>query len=182
MQFGGDSSIGDIGCFALLKHLQVLLLSCFLEGSPRDAFADLLVPHSRLYCGAKRLAFTDFKAIHLRLQGNKLDDWVAFSLVLKRADYSFVGVVGETEVARVVFWDFAKVKQVSQFRHVQQLSVEVRCEELQNYRVCVCLQHAHSLTEVVLQRGIRAVHVEFAVFEYRKSELKGLVYHLIDFA
>ena len=182
MQFRGDSSIGDLGCFALLEYLQVLLVSCFLEGSPRDAFADLLLPHSRLYVGANRLAFTDLKAIHLRLQGNKLDEWVAFSIVLKIADYSVVGVVAETEVARVICWDFAKVRQVSQLRHVKQLSVEIRCEKLQNQRFCVCVQHVHSLTEVVLQRSIRAVHVEFAVVEYRKSELKGLVYYLIDFA
>ena len=78
------------------------MVSCFLEGGPRDAFADLLVPHSLLYVGVERLAFTDFKAIHLRLQGNKLDDWVAFCVVLKIADYSFVGVVGETKVAGVV--------------------------------------------------------------------------------
>ena len=118
MQFGGNSPIGDLGCFTLRKHLQVLLVCCFLEGNPRDAFADLLVQHSRLYVRAKRLAFTNITAIHLRLQGNKLDNWVAFSLVIKITDYSFVGVVGETEVARVVCWDFTKVNQVSQLRHV----------------------------------------------------------------
>ena len=39
----------------------------------------------------------------------------------------------------------------------------------------------HSGSEPVFQRGVRAVHVQFAVLKHREAELKGLVDHLIDF-
>ena len=174
MQFGGDSSIGDLGCFALLEHLQVLLVSCLFEGGARNAFANLLVPHSQLYVAAERLVFTNFEAIHIRLKGNKVDDWANFILVLKIADYSFAGVVGETELGWVVSLNFAKVEQVLQLRHVQQLSVKVRCEELQNQRDCVCVQHAHSLTKL----SFNVAYVRYMwslLYSSSKSDLKRLI-------
>ena len=39
----------------------------------------------------------------------------------------------------------------------------------------------HSRTEVVLQSGICAVHMEFIVFEYSEPELEGFVDYLINF-
>ena len=85
------------------------------------------------------MAFADFKVVHFRLHSNKLDDRVALSLVLDKADFAFAGVVCETEVARVVGRDFAKDEQPAQLSHVQQLFVEVVVEELKNQRVCVCV-------------------------------------------
>ena len=85
------------------------------------------------------MAFADCKGVHLWLQSNKLDHRVALSLVLEEADFAFVGVVGETEVAGEVGRDFAKVEQAAQLRHVQQLFVEFVGEELKNQRVCVCV-------------------------------------------
>ena len=40
----------------------------------------------------------------------------------------------------------------------------------------------HSRTKVVFQCCIYAVHMKFAVFKYRKPELKWLVNYMIDFA
>ena len=71
------------------------------------------------------MAFADFKGVHLRLQSIKRDDWVAINLVFEEADFAYIGVVGETEVAGVVGRDFAKVEQAAQLRHVKQLFVKV---------------------------------------------------------
>ena len=59
--------------------------------------------------------------------------------MLEEADFAFVGVVWETEVAWVVNKNFAKVEQAAKFRHVKQLYVELVGDELKNQRVCVCV-------------------------------------------
>ena len=84
MELSGDSSVGDFCFFSLLVHVQILLVLGLVQSGSRDAFANLLVPHSRLSVRAKLLTLTDFETVHLRLQSNKLDDWIALSLVIRK--------------------------------------------------------------------------------------------------
>ena len=130
VKFRGNSPVGDFGCLSLLVHVQVLLVSCPFEGGARDALSDLLVPHPRFCVRAELLAFAHFEAVHLRLQSDKLDNWVALCLVLEEANLSFVGVVWGAEVAGMIRRDFAKVEQAPNLRRVQQLAVQVTREEL----------------------------------------------------
>ena len=67
MELGGDLSVCYFGCFALLVHVQVLLMRGSLESGSRDALAHLLVSHSRLSVRAELLTLADFKTVHLRL-------------------------------------------------------------------------------------------------------------------
>ena len=104
MEFRGDSSVGDFGCFALLVHIQVLLMRGVFQSRFRDALAHLLVPHSRLSVRAELLALADFETVHLWFQSNKLGDRIALNLVLEKANFSFVWVVRCSEEAWLIGW------------------------------------------------------------------------------
>ena len=146
MELRHDSSACYFGCFALLIHVQVLLMRTLFQSGSRDALAHLLVLHSRLSVLAELLALTDFETVHLRLQSNKLDDQIALRFVVEKANYAFIWVVRCSEAARVIRWDFADIEQALQLRHVQKLFIKVLRKELHDTRFGVCVEHPHFST------------------------------------
>ena len=143
MERGRNSFFGDFGCFALLEHIQVLLMRGLLQSRSHDALAHLLVLHSRLSVRPELLALANFEILHLWFQNNKLNDRIALSLVFKKANVASVWVVRCTDAARVICWDYAKIKQSPQLRLIQKLFVDVIRKELHDKRINVCVEHPH---------------------------------------
>ena len=84
-------------------------------------------------------------------------------------------------MARLIYWYFAQIKNFFQFGLIKQLSVKVTCVDLHDQRISVWVEHSHIIFEPILQQSVSFIHVELAVLEYCKAELKRLVDYLIDF-
>ena len=95
MKLGGDSPVRHFGSLALLIHVEILLVSCLFQCGPRDALADLLVPHPRLAVRSELLAIADFEAVHLGFKATNSMIGLPFVSSLKNPTCPLFGSFGE---------------------------------------------------------------------------------------
>ena len=111
MKFRTDSTVGHGGTdMPAVEHVFIHLKRVGLEGGARDALPDLFAPDLRCFLGVLRQTCSRPERVHLRLQGDELDDRVALLFILEIPDLPGMLVGWAAEMTWVIGRNFAKVK------------------------------------------------------------------------
>ena len=111
VKFGSNAAVGHGDPDMLVvEHVFILVERTGLEGGARDALAHLFARDLRCFLGVLRQTCRRPERVHLRLQGDELDDRVALLFILEIPDLPGMLVGWAAEMTWVIGRNLAKVK------------------------------------------------------------------------